>query len=195
MAAACIVSAFASCAAVCCASLWFVRQSSSLVYVVDAGKVVAARQSDDAMDLEMEVKDQVLGLHGLLFDLTPNATAIRERQDRALEIADRSVFSYIRDLQETGYYNRIIQGNISQQLLVDSVRIDMTVYPYEVRTYARQYAMRESTVSLYDFESSCRVVRSGRSAANPHGLIVEGFAVVRSELKETRKRNGYGKAE
>lgn len=190
-----VAGAFLTCVVVCCAALWYVRLSSSQVYVVNGGKVVAAAQADDSMNIEYEVRDQVERLHGFLFNITPNAQAIRESQERALEISDKSVYSYIRDLQEKNYYNKIIQGNISQQMLVDSVKVDLTVYPFEVQTFARQYAMRESNVSLYDFSSLCRVVRTERSSKNPHGLIVENFTVTRSDLRETRKRNSYGRTE
>ena len=190
-----ITCSFALCAVVCVLAFTYVEKRSSQIYVVDGGKVVTAAQTDGGINIEFEIRDQVTRLHELLFNLTPNAQAIRENQDRALELSDRSVYSYIKDLQEKNYFNRIIAGNISQQMLVDSVKVDLSVYPFVVRTYARQYAMRESNISLYDFESECRVVRTDRSSRNPHGLIVENFGVVSSRLRETRKRDNYGKAD
>ena len=82
----------------------------------------------------------------------------------------------------------LVSANISQQMIVDSVKFVSTSYPYQVRTYARQYVVRESTVSQYSFVSTCQLINAGRSDVNPHGLIIEKFKVVENNLVETRKR-------
>ena len=76
----------------------------------------------------------------------------------------------------------------SQQMLVDSVVFQGNGYPYQVKTYARQYVVRESTISEYSFVSSCQLVDAARSDVNPHGLMIEKFRVLENNLKETRKR-------
>ena len=91
-------------------------------------------------------------------------------------------------MAEKGYYARLVSANISQQMIVDSVKFVSTSYPYQVRTYARQYVVRESTVSQYSFVSTCQLINAGRSDVNPHGLIIEKFKVVENNLVETRKR-------
>ena len=102
--------------------------------------------------------------------------------------ASYSIFCSSQDLAEKGYYARLVSANISQQMIVDSVKFVSTSYPYQVRTYARQYVVRESTVSQYSFVSTCQLINAGRSDVNPHGLIIEKFKVVENNLVETRKR-------
>ncbi len=64
-----------------------------------------------------------------------------------MSLADRSAYNYYSDYVEKGYYNRIIAGNITQVLQVDSIVADFNDYPYQVRTYARQMIIRQSNVT------------------------------------------------
>ena len=73
-------------------------------------------------------------------------------------------------------------------MVVDSVVFMSNAYPYQVKTYARQYVVRESTMSEYSFISTCQIVDASRSDANPHGMMIEKFKVIENNLKETRKR-------
>ena len=57
-----------------------------------------------------------------------------------------------------------------------------------MKTFARQYVIRESTMSEYAFVSSCQVLNASRSDVNPHGLIIEKFVVLENNLVESRKR-------
>ena len=57
---------------------------------------------------------------------------------RAMFLSDRSAYSHYGDLAEQGYYNRIISGNVSQRIEIDSVKCDFNTYPYDVMTYARR---------------------------------------------------------
>ena len=73
-------------------------------------------------------------------------------------------------------------------MIVDSVKFTGNSYHWQVETYARQYVVRESTVSQYAFVSTCQVLEGRRSDVNPHGLLIEKFKVVANDLMETRKR-------
>ena len=66
---------------------------------------------------------------------------------RAMFLSDRSAYAHYRDLAEQGYYNRIISGNMSQRIGIDSVKCDFNSYPYEVVTYARLSIIREKSVT------------------------------------------------
>jgi len=130
----------------------------------------------------------VTRFHELMFSLSPQKQAIQESLDRAFNLSDRSAWEYSQDLAEKGYYSRLVSANISQQMIVDSVRFEGNGYPYQVRTFARLYVIRESTMSEYRFVSSCQVLDATRSDVNPHGLLIEKFKVDEYALNETRKR-------
>ena len=167
----------------------YAEKQRSKIYVLDQGKsLLLALQTDAILSKDVEIRDHVTRFHELMFTLSPQKQTIQEHLDRAFNLADRSAYEYSQDLAEKGYYARLISANISQQMIVDSVKFVSTSYPYQVRTYARQYVVRESTVSQYSFVSTCQLINAGRSDANPHGLIIEKFKVLRNDLVETRKR-------
>ena len=170
-------------------ALTFAEKQRQKIYVLDQGKsLLLALQTDAILSKDVEIRDHVTRFHELMFTLSPQKQTIQENLDRALNLADRSAFEYSQDLAEKGYYARLVSANISQQMIVDSVKFVSNSYPYQVRTYARQYVVRESTVSQYSFVSTCQLINAGRSDANPHGLIIEKFKVIKNDLIETRKR-------
>jgi len=167
----------------------YANKQRQKIYVLDQGKsLLLALQTDAIMSKEIEIKDHVTRFHELMFSLSPQKQTIEENLERAFNLSDRSAYDYTQDLAEKGYYARIVSANVSQQLIVDSVAINGNSYPYQVRTYARQYVVRESTVSEYSFVSTCQVRDASRSDVNPHGLLVERFQVIDNTLIETRKR-------
>ena len=170
-------------------ALTFAEKQRSKIYVLDQGKsLLLALQTDAILSKDVEIRDHVTRFHELMFTLSPQKQTIQENLDRAFNLADRSAFEYSQDLAEKGYYARIVSANISQQMLVDSVVFAGSGYPWQVRTYARQYVVRESKVSLYSFVSTCQVIEGRRSDVNPHGLLIEKFKVISNDLIETRKR-------
>ena len=170
-------------------ALTFAEKQRSKIYVLDQGKsLLLALQTDAILSKDVEIRDHVTRFHELMFTLSPQKQTIQENLDRAFNLADRSAYEYSQDLAEKGYYSRLVSANISQQMIVDSVKFIGSGYPYQVKTYARQYVVRESTVSQYSFVSTCRLINAGRSDVNPHGLIIEKFKVVENNLVETRKR-------
>ena len=169
-------------------AIWYASQKDQQIYILDNGKSLIALQSDDAENKELEVKDHVTRFHELFFTMSPNSDSITESLDKALNLSDQSAWQYSQDLAEKGYYSRLISANISQQMMVDSVVVNTGVYPYTATTYARQYVVRESKITVYSFESTCRVIDTKRSSSNPHGMIIEQFKVIKNDEIETRKR-------
>ena len=170
-------------------ALSFADKQRQKIYVLDQGKsLLLALQTDAIMSKDVEIRDHVTRFHELMFTLSPQKQTIQENLDRAFNLADRSAWEYTQDLAEKGYYARLISANISQQMIVDSVKFVGNGYPWQVETYARQYVVRESTVSQYSFVSTCQVLDGRRSDVNPHGLLIEKFKVVKNDLVETRKR-------
>lgn len=171
------------------AALNYAERQREKIYVLDQGKsLLLALQTDAVMSKELEIKDHVSRFHELMFTLSPQKKTIQENLDRAFNLADKSAYEYSQDLAEKGYYSRLVSANISQQMIVDSVVFQGNGYPYQVKTFARQYVIRESTMSEYAFVSSCQVLNASRSDVNPHGLIIEKFVVLENNLVETRKR-------
>lgn len=161
----------------------YAEQQRKKIYVLDQGKsLLLALQTDAIMNKDIEIRDHVTRFHELMFTLSPQKRTITENLDRAFNLADRSAYDYSQDLAEKGYYARLVSANISQQMIVDSVVFQSSAYPYQVKTFARQYIVRESTISEYSFVSSCQLIEANRSDVNPHGLLIEKFRVLENNL-------------
>ena len=159
------------------------------IYVIDRGSAVMAARSGQDAYRDLEVKDHIERFHELMFNLSPNSESIKRNLDRALPMSDKSAYDYWSDLSERGFYSRIVSANISQEIVIDSVRVDMSSYPYQAKTYAKIFMLRESNITAYEFESSCRLVDVERSQSNPHGLMIEKFRVSKNENLGTRHRD------
>ena len=165
-----------------------IAQANQHIYVLDKGQVMTASQQSASLTKLDEVKDHMTRFHELFFSVSPNADVIKSNLERALELSDKSVYKYYNDLAETGFYKRMISSNMSQQVQVDSVRVDMSRYPYPVITYCTQWITRTSNMTKYELQTRCSVIDVNRSEKNLHGLQIEKFEVIKNELIETRNR-------
>ena len=105
-----------------------------------------------------------------------------------MSLADKSAYNYYTDYVEKGYYNRIIAGNITQVLQVDSIVCNFNDYPYNVRTFARQMIIRQSNVTERSLITNCRLVNTNRSDDNPNGFMIEGLTILENKDLITTKR-------
>ena len=165
------------CAGIAGYSVWnayrFAEAQRQKIYVLDGGKsLILALSQDLAQNRPVEAREHVRRFHELFFTLSPDRSAIESNIRRALFLVDRSAFAYYRDLQERGYYNRIISGNINQTVQVDSVVCNFDNYPYNVVTYARQLIIRESNITERSLITRCNLINSVRSDNNPHGFTM-----------------------
>ena len=170
-------------------SFHYANAQKEQVYVLDEGSVLAAYRSDNSVQKDLEVINHCTRFHELFFNMAPNINTINQNVDRALELADESAYNYYSDLREQQYFSRLIQANATQQIVVDSVKVNVDSYPYAARTYASVYILRESNITKYEFRSLCGLHETNRTQTNPHGLMIERFQVEKFNKLETRKRN------
>ena len=181
------------CAVVTVAAVWmsysFAERQRQKIYVLDNGRsLMVALSQDLAQNRPVEAREHVRRFHELFFTLSPDKAAIESNVGRALQMADKSALSYYKVLQEKGFFNRLIAGNVSQMVKVDSIRCDFDRYPYEARTYARQMIIRESNVTERTLVTACRLLNASRSDDNPNGFTIEGFTVLENKDIRTIER-------
>lgn len=182
-----IASTLISISAIIC-SFIYAEQQRHKIYVLDEGKsLLLALQSDKVANVELEIKDHVTRFHELFFNLSPSADAIKYSIERALKLSNQSAYTYYKDLQERGYFNRLIQNNISQSIRIDSIAISNS-YPYKITTYAKLYILRSSSLTEQQMITKCDVIDIARSDANPHGLMIEKFEVIENKTTREEKR-------
>lgn len=167
----------------------FAEAQRQKIYVLDNGKsLLLALSQDLSQNRPVEAREHVRRFHELFFSLSPDKAAIESNINRALLMADKSALTYYKVLMEKGFFNRLIAGNISQIVKVDSIKCDFERYPYEVTTYARQRIMRESNITERSLVTTCRLVNSVRSDNNPQGFMLENLNIIENKDLTTYDR-------
>lgn len=182
-----------SCTVITVYSVWssysYAEAQRQKIYVLDQGKsLILALSQDLSQNRPVEAKDHIIRFHELFFTLSPDKNAIEYNINRALALSDKSVFTIYKDLVESGYFNRIISGNVTQRIWVDSISCNFNNYPYEAMVYARHHIIRETTVTERTLVTTCRLRNTSRSDNNPHGFILENFIIKENEDKSTWTR-------
>lgn len=183
----------ALCAAVTGYALWnsysFAEAQRQKIYVLDGGKsLMLALSQDLSQNRPVEAREHVKRFHELFFTLSPDKSAIESNINRAFFLVDKSAFRYYQDMQEKGYYNRIVSGNINQSIQIDSISCNFEVYPYKVVTYAKQMIIRASNVTERNLITRCDLINSLRSDHNPHGFMMERFEIIDNKDLRTLNR-------
>lgn len=170
-------------------SYQFAEDQRQKIYILDEGKsLMLALSQDLSQNRPVEAKEHIKRFHELFFTLSPDRSAIESNINRALFLVDKSAFAYYQDMQEKGYYNRIVSGNINQTIQVDSVAIDLNTYPYRAMTYARQMIIRESNITERSLVTQCNLINSVRSDNNPHDFTMEKFEIIENRDLRTLAR-------
>jgi conjugative transposon TraK protein len=158
------------------------------VYILANGKALEAFASDRKDNIAVEAKDHVKSFHQHFFTLDPDEKVIQSNITRALYLADASAKRAYDNLKENGYYSNIISGNISQQIIVDSVQIDINQNPYFFRCYATQKIIRSSSIVLRSLSTEGYLRNVSRSDNNSHGFLIERWTTVENRDIKTENR-------
>lgn len=162
--------------------------TQSKVYVLANGKALEAFASDRKDNIPVEARDHVKTFHTDFFTLDPDDKVIQANTAKALYLADGSAKRQYQDLKESGYYSAIITGNISQQIMVDSVALDMNQYPYYFRCYATQKIIRATSISFRSLITEGYLRNVSRSDNNPHGFLIEKWTMIENKDLKTEPR-------
>lgn len=147
-----------------------------------------ALSQDLSQNRPVEAREHVRRFHELFFTLSPDKSAIEGNINRALLLADKSAITYYKNMAEKGFFNRLIAANIIQMVEVDSITLDLNRYPYQVKTYARQKIVRESTITERSLVTTCALINSVRSDSNPQGFMIENLNVVENKDLQSYER-------
>ena len=155
-----------------------VSEMQSKVYILANGKALEAYASDRKDNITVEARDHVKTFHWHFFTLDPDDKVIQANITKALYLADASAKREYDNLKENGYYANIIAGNISQQINVDSVAIDINDYPYHFRCYATQGIIRTTSTVSRSLITEGYLRNVSRSDNNPHGFLIERWSTI-----------------
>lgn len=159
-----------------------VNQSQNRIHILYNGKVLEALASDKKSNLEVELRDHIKTFHQFFFNLSPDDKAIQSTISKALYLADESAKKAYDNLHEQGYYNNLISANISQEIEVDSIKLDINRYPYGFTCYARQKLVRASSTVFRKLvtRGQVRDIKT-QTDENPHGFLIQRWETLENQ--------------
>ncbi len=173
-----IVTCFFSSSFIAWLSFRMVQQAQSKVYILSSGKALEAFAGDRKDNAPVEARDHIRSFHQYFFSLDPDEKVITNNTTRALYLADGSAKRLYDNLKENGYYAGIISGNISQEITIDSIELDMQSYPFYFRCFATQKIIRPSSLVTRSLITEGWLRNTSRSDNNPHGFLIERWSTI-----------------
>ncbi len=159
-----------------------VNQSQNRIHILYNGKVLEALASDKKSNLEVELRDHIKTFHQFFFTLSPDDKAIQANVSKALYLADESAKKQFDNLRESGYYNNLISANISQEIEVDSTKLDINQYPYTFTCYATQKLVRSTSTVIRKLVTQGKVRDiKAQTDNNPHGFLLQNWEILINE--------------
>ncbi|SFA56484.1 Bacteroides conjugative transposon TraK protein [Pedobacter suwonensis] len=181
-----------ACMAICCFVVYesyrMVSKTGERIYLLSSGKALSALATDRRDNIEVEARDHIRSFHYFFFTLDPDDKVIENNLKQALYLADNTAARQYEDLKENGYYNSVISGNISQQLAMDSIRLDMSSYPYYFRYYGTQRIIRPTAILTRSLLTEGYLRNVSRSDNNAHGFLIERWRILENNDKDIQKR-------
>jgi conjugative transposon TraK protein len=180
------------CLFVCCLvfmkSMQQVRESQQHIYILANGKILEACAGDRKDNIPVEARDHISMFHHYFFSLDPDEKVIESNITKALYLADASAKKQYDDLKENGYYRNIISGNISQQLEIDTIDLNISNYPYYFHLVGKEKLIRTTSVVTRTLVSEGWLRNVARSDNNSHGFLIERWVILENRDIKTEVR-------
>ncbi|MDN3657799.1 conjugative transposon protein TraK [Ferruginibacter paludis] len=158
------------------------------IYILSGDKAMEAFASKRKDNIEVEARSHVAMFHTDFFTLDPDEKVIESNIKKALYLADGSAKRQYDNLKETSYYSGIISGNISQQIVVDSISLSMNAEPYLFHCYATIKIIRPNSVVTRNLITQGYLRNVSRSDHNPHGFLIERWETIENRDIKTETR-------
>jgi len=148
------------------------------VYILANGKAIEAFASARKDNLPVELRDHIKVFHSDFFTLDPDEKVIQANISKALNLADESAKKAYDNLKEQGYFSNLISANISQEITVDSIQLDVNQYPFYFRCYATEQLIRSTSTLTRKLITQGYVRNVSRSDNNPHGFLIQQWETI-----------------
>ena len=179
-----------ACLAISCFAIYKSYQSAAdfknHIYILANGKALEAFAADRKSNVPVEARDHIKVFHEDFFNLDPDDKQIQATINRALYLADESAKTQYDNLRESGFYSGLISGNISQQVTIDSIQLDMSRYPIYFRCYGTEKLIRTSSVATRSLVTQGFLRNVNRSDNNPHGFLIEKWETLENKDIKTQ---------
>lgn len=181
-----------ACAVMVCFTIYksfqLISEAEERIYILSNGKALEAWSAERKDNIPVEAKDHVRMFHHHFFTLDPDDKVIQANITKALYLADASAKKQYDNLKENRYYSNVISGNISQEIDIDSIRIDIAQYPFYFRCFARQRLIRTTSIVTRSLITEGYLRNVSRSDNNPHGFLIEKWNTLENKDIKTENR-------
>ncbi|HEY9045029.1 MAG TPA: conjugative transposon protein TraK [Ohtaekwangia sp.] len=186
------IALIGACIFICCYTVYksfvLVSETQGRIYILSNAKALEAYSAERKDNIPVEARDHVKTFHHYFFTLDPDDKMIHSGITRALYLADISAKQQYDNLKENRYYSNIISGNISETIDTDSIRIDLTDYPYYFRYYSKQRIIRATSIVIRSLITEGYLRNVARSDNNPHGFLIERWNTLENKDIQTLNR-------
>lgn len=166
-----------------------IELSQGKIYVIQGGELKEAISEERKQYLNIEMEDHVKNFHKLFFSLEPDEQFNRENLVSALYLADETAKQQYDNLKESGYYNDVVAGNVSQKVLKpDSIQVLSNTQPYRFRYYGKLQIVRATSKVTRSLITEGTLRLSEISRNNPHGLLIEHWKILANNDLSIEKR-------
>ena len=162
--------------------------SQQKIFILANGKALEAYSADRKDNVPVEIRDHVKMFHHFFFTLDPDDKVIQSNITKALYLADNSAKQQYDNLKENGYYSNLISGNISQEIQVDSIEININVYPYYFKYKGQEKIIRPTSIITRRMITDGYLRNVSRSDNNPHGFLIEKWQILENTDINTQTR-------
>jgi conjugative transposon TraK protein len=169
-------------------SFKLVGEAQQRIFILANGKALEAFAADRKDNIPVEARDHIQRFHHLFFTLDPDEKVILSNIGNALYLADGSAKKQYDNLKESGYYTNLIAGNISQQVEIDSIEVDINDYPFYFRCMAREKLIRTSSILSRNLITEGWLRNVSRSDNNSHGFLIERWRILENKDLTTVNR-------
>jgi conjugative transposon TraK protein len=183
-----IVGAFFLCGYMFFTASQLVSKAQNRIYILSGAKAMEAVAGERKDNIPVEARDHIRTFHLLFFTLDPDEKVINDNLSRALYLADGTAKRVYENLKESAYYAGVISANISQRLTVDSLRLDLSAYPYYFRVYGQETIIRTTSIVTRDLITEGYLRDVSRSDNNPHGFLIERWNIVENRDLKVEQR-------
>lgn len=181
-----------ACAFICCYTVYksfqLITQTQQRIYILSNAKALEAYSAERKDNIPVEARDHVKMFHHYFFTLDPDDKMIQANVTKALYLADVSAKRQYDNLKESRYYSNIISGNISQDIEVDSISLNLDSYPYYFRYYSKQRIIRATSIVMRSLITEGYLRNVARSDNNSHGFLIERWNTLENKDIKTINR-------
>ncbi|AEM71638.1 conserved protein found in conjugate transposon [Allomuricauda ruestringensis DSM 13258] len=151
------------------------RQTLDSAFVVSSeGNVIPLKLAAQRENLEVEALAHLEQFHNWFYGVEANS--YEKNMEKALWLGNASVDAVYRQKKADGFYNRLLQYSLVQQVERIDSQIDMTKEPYAFQTRTMIRINRGTVTDTYELITSGHLIRVERNFPhNPHGLLITDF--------------------